>query len=78
MCITRAADCCPTGQTLCANTGKCATDCSSCGTIAPSELKANIDQPYIKCDAVDLTSSHFRYQITQGASVIFTSEAFPI
>jgi hypothetical protein len=77
-CLNRAADCCPTGQTLCSNTGKCAADCTTCGTYAPSELKANVDQPYIKCDPIDLTNSHFRYQITQGSTVVYTSNAFPV
>ncbi len=76
-CLTRAADCCPSGQTLCTNTGKCAADCTTCGTFAPSELKANVDQPYIKCDPIDLTKTHFRYQITQGTNVLYTSNAFP-
>jgi len=78
-CIARAANCCPSGQTLCPYTGRCAADCTTCGTYAPSELKVNVDQPYIKCDPVDTTNTHFRYQISQGvSSILYTSEAFTI
>lgn len=75
-CLTRAADCCGVGETLCASTGRCATECTGCSTYAPSELKANIDQPYIKCDPTDQINTHFRYQIKQGSTIVYTSNAF--
>lgn len=49
---------------------KTQNDCTTtaCKTSAPSELKAEVDQPYIQCDAVDTANTHFRYKITSGAS----------
>lgn len=45
---------------------KTQNDCTSnvCKTSAPSELKVAVDQPFIQCDAIDTTNTHFRYKIT--------------
>jgi hypothetical protein len=64
--------CCPLGMKWSCDLNTCA---NSCGTHVPSELKTGIDIPYITCDAKP-GSSHFRYQITQGA-LTYTSDLYP-
>lgn len=56
--------------------------CKSCSnTQAPSELKANYDQPYIACTGDGTVSNtHFRYRITKAGSADapFVSELYTI
>lgn len=50
-------------------TRTCFGDCNQ--TQAPSELKAEYDQPYISClGSGDITQTHFKYRLTKinGAS----------
>lgn len=53
--------------------------CKACSnTQAPSELKANYDQPYITCTGNGVVAdTHFRYMIKQGTTVVMTSDIYP-
>ena len=46
----------------------------------PSEIQANLDQPYILCSGDGTTKTHFRYQLLKTGTTIplFTSDSIPI
>ncbi len=69
-----SANTCVTSQNQCGQT-------NTCKTSAPSEIKKELDIPFIQCDAINGTDSHFRYKIekTGGTTAdTYTSPLFTV
>lgn len=61
--LCESANTCVTSQNECGQT-------NTCKTSAPSEIKKELDVPFIQCDTINGTDSHFRYKITKTSEVL--------